>query len=63
MNNEFEDILNLAEIVKEELILLSKTDKFNKTGFRLTVEDNQFIFIKNNKKITLSKLLRILELN
>lgn len=63
MNNEFEDILNLAEIVKEELILLSITDKFNKTGFELTVEDNQFIFIKNNKKITLSKLLRILELN
>lgn len=63
MNNEFEDILNLAEIVKEELILLSTTDKFNKTGFELTVEDNQFIFIKNNKKITLSKLLRILELN
>lgn len=63
MNNEFEDILNLAEIVKEELILLSNTDKFNTTGFRLTVEDNQFIFIKNNKKITLSKLLRILELS
>lgn len=63
MNNEFEDILNLAEIVKEELILLSTTDKFNKTGFELDIEDNQFVFIKNNKKITLSKLLRILELN
>ena len=63
MNNEFEDILNLAECLKDELILLSNTDRFKKTEFNLTVEDNQFIFMKNNKRIPLSKLLKILEIS
>lgn len=63
MNNEFEDILNLAECLKDELLLLSHIDKFKKTGYNLTVEDNQFVFIKNNKKLPLSKLLKILEIS
>lgn len=61
MNNEFEEIISLSETLKEELVLLS--DKFEKTGFQLKMEDNQFVFIKNNKKIHLTNLLKILEIN
>ncbi|MGL5713195.1 hypothetical protein [Cetobacterium sp.] len=59
MNNEFEEIINLSELLKDELLLLS--DKFKKTGFELKFEDNQFVFIKNDKKIYLINLLKILE--
>ena len=61
MDMEFEEIVDLSKYLKENIKVMSKT--FNKDGYIIVEENNQFFFVKGEKKISFYTLIELMKID